>query len=162
MRNQLSALALVMTAIAVAGCGSSSSTTSHTNASTSPASTSATTSSQVKAKTYKVKLVGSNEIPAGTPSGSATAVISIRAKTNQLCWKFSNLKGVTTPTAAHLHKAPAGSAGPIVVPFGGTYTASGCTPVPVPVLSQIEAGHKGYYVNIHNQKYPGGAVRAQL
>ena len=36
------------------------------------------------------------------------------------------------------------------------------TPVPVPVLSQIEAGQKGYYVNIHNQKYPGGAVRAQL
>ncbi len=30
------------------------------------------------------------------------------------------------------------------------------------VLAQIEANPSGYYVNLHNARFPGGAIRGQL
>ncbi|MGI8557375.1 MAG: CHRD domain-containing protein [Solirubrobacteraceae bacterium] len=167
MRYRIVQLTLIAAALAVAGCGSSSSSSSKSTPTAAKPPTSSTaagsaTGAAVKARTYNVKLAGSAEVPKASPGNTARAVISIRSKTNQLCWKFSSLKGVTAPAVAHIHKGRAGVAGPIVIPLGGAYKASGCTSAPAALLSQIGANQSGFYVNIHNAKYPAGAVRAQL
>lgn len=153
------------------GCGSSkkaSSTSSATSPSGAaspyaPPSTSTTAASALtRSRTYRVKLAGSNEVPAGAPSGSGIAVVTLRAKTNQACWSFSALKEVTSPTASHIHEGGAGTSGPVVIAFAPPYRASGCVAAPPALLARIAAAPHQFYVNIHNAKYPGGVVRAQL
>jgi CHRD domain len=171
MRSKASLAALAIGAIALAGCGSSNKTTSGATASTAPATATAPPPGAVtishppapaKPRTYRVKLAGSNEVPAGAPAGSAIAVISIKAK-GEVCWKFSALKGVVAPAVAHIHHGASGTSGPIVIPLGGAYKPSGCVTATAPqLLALIEANPQRFYVNIHNTKYPGGAVRAQL
>ena len=109
-----------------------------------------------------VKLAGRNEVPPGAPNGSARARIRLLGKTGKVCWAFSKIKGFTSPTAAHIHKAAKGKAGPVVVPFGSSFTRSGCVSTPAATIAAIQKSPASYYVNIHNAKYPNGAVRAQL
>ena len=90
-------------------------------------------------------------------------MITIRPKKLQACWKFTKLSGFDKPpTASHIHKGAAGTSGPIVVPFGGTFKAKGCIVSTAATLSAIEKNPKGYYVNVHSKKHPNGAVRSQL
>ena len=170
MHSRIALVALAVAALAFAGCGSSSSTSStksssspSTAAATSstPSTTSTTSTAAVKARVYTVSMKGANEVPKGAPNGSATAVITIKTS-KQVCWKFTNLKGVTTPKVDHIHQGPAGASGNIVIPLGTAYKASGCVPASATLLSQIESKPSGFYVNIHNVAYPQGAVRGQL
>jgi hypothetical protein len=167
MRRTTSLVALAIGASALTGCGSSKQTTSGATASTAtgPPPGAVTISHPpppAKPRTYRVKLIGSNEVPAGAPAGSALAAISIKAK-GEVCWEFSALKGVVAPSAAHIHHGASGISGPIVIPLGGAYKPSGCATGAAPqLLALIEANPQRFYVNIHNAKYPGGAVRAQL
>jgi len=110
---------------------------------------------------YKVKLSGSVEVPKGAPSGGGTATITVKKATKQICWSF-HVTGVTAATAAHIHEGGPGVAGPVRVPLGGKYKAAGCAPAGSALLNKIAAAPKKYYLNIHNAKYPGGAVRSQL
>jgi len=168
MRSRIALIALAATALAFAGCGSSSSTSStksssspSTAATPTPSPSTTSTTAAVKARVYTVSMKGSNEVPKGAPNGSATAVITIKTS-KQVCWKFTNLKGVTAPKVDHIHQGPAGAAGSIVIPLGTAYKASGCVPASATLLSQIESKPSGFYVNIHNVAYPQGAVRGQL
>jgi hypothetical protein len=166
MRSRIALAALAVTALAFAGCGSSSSTSSTKSSSSpstaaAPAPSTTSTTAAVKARVYTVSMKGSNEVPKGAPNGSATAVITVKTS-KQVCWKFTNLKGVTAPKVDHIHKGPAGAAGSIVIPLGTAYKASGCVPASATILSQIESKPSGFYVNIHNVAYPQGVVRGQL
>jgi hypothetical protein len=105
------------------------------------------------------KLTGAAERPKGDPNGSGTAEIKINGK--QVCWEFY-VKGIAKPNAAHIHKGKAGVAGPVVVPLGATYKREACTTTTAALARAIKANPSAYYVNIHNAKYPGGAVRGQL
>jgi hypothetical protein len=105
------------------------------------------------------KLSGGVEVPKGSPTGKGTATITISGA--KVCWKFT-FSGIGTPLASHIHKAPAGKAGPVVVPFGAAFKASGCTTTTAALAKAIVAKPGAYYVNIHNAKYPGGVIRGQL
>jgi hypothetical protein len=111
-----------------------------------------------------VKMTGAAETPAGAPGGTAKAVVTLSTKTGKVCWTFTSLSGVSTPTAAHIHVGVAGKSGNIVLPLstGTTFKTKGCVHASATLMSQIAANQHGYYVNIHNAQYPGGAVRAQL
>ena len=78
-----------------------------------------------------------------------------------MCWEIKTSK-VAKLSAAHIHKGGPGVAGPVVVPFGATFKAKGCVTAPVAVTAVIKRNPAGYYVNVHNAKYPGGALRGQL
>lgn len=113
-------------------------------------------------RTYSLALSGKNEVPRGAPKGSGHVVLTLNAKSRKVCWAFSQLKNVKSPTAAHIHKGRAGTSGAVVVPLGGAYKATGCTTSTAAVIAAIEAAPKGYYVNVHNAAYKDGAIRAQL
>ncbi|MBW3665128.1 MAG: CHRD domain-containing protein [Actinobacteria bacterium] len=90
----------------------------------------------------------------GTPDGGA------------LCYSW--FSDVPEPVAAaHVHEGAEGVNGPPVVPllvspglFGDPY---GCTfGIDEAVVADILANPGGYYLNLHTESFPGGAVRGQL
>jgi len=104
-------------------------------------------------------LTGKAETPKGDPDGSGTAEVKIAGK--QVCWEIHVAK-VGTIMAAHIHKGGPGVAGPVVVPFGKIYKSKGCTTASASLAAAILRSPSAYYVNVHNAKYPGGALRGQL
>jgi hypothetical protein len=112
--------------------------------------------------TLSAKLVGTVEVPKGSPSGHGIVNLTLDAAKGTVCWTFTGITGIGTPAAAHIHLAPAGKAGAVVVPFGAAYTAKGCQTATKKVIAAIESSPNGYYVNVHTAKYPKGAIRGQL
>jgi hypothetical protein len=111
-------------------------------------------------KTLKATLSGSTEVPKGDPDGKGNA--TIRIKGSQVCYTFAYSK-IDTPNAAHIHEGAKGKAGPVVVPFfNKAHKKTGCVTVKSSVAKGIAAKPGEYYVNLHNAKYPGGALRGQL
>src|SRR5947209_11576427 len=108
------------------------------------------------------KLAGKSEVPKGDPNGSGIAVIHLSTAKGTVCWTFLKVAKIGTPLVSHIHKGKAGKAGPVVVPLGGKYKAKGCTTAAKTLIEAIETHPNSYYVNIHNAKYPGGAIRGQL
>ena len=69
----------------------------------------------------------------------------------------------------HIHKGPAGVAGPIVVHLLDNFSPDrletdddikGCVNVDPDLLGDIVAHPDQYYVNLHNFRFPAGAVAA--
>ena len=108
------------------------------------------------------KLSGKQEVPKGAPAGHGIVNVTLDAKKGTVCWHFEGIAGIGKPAAAHIHKAPLGKNGAVVVPFGEAYKAKGCTSAPKATIEAIEAHPNSYYVNVHTAKYAGGAIRGQL
>jgi hypothetical protein len=116
---------------------------------------------------FTTSLTGAEEIPGpGDPDGSGVATLTLNHGQGEVCFTIS-VSDITLPAiAAHIHQAPAGVAGPIVVtlvPPDGTGTSSGCVSgVDQALIKDIQQHPAGYYVNVHTTDYPAGAVRGQL
>jgi hypothetical protein len=115
---------------------------------------------------YIAQLKGSSEVGGGDPDGVGAAAVSFdfySATDAEVCWDLS-YGGIGTPTGAHIHRAAAGVNGPIVVDFGtvGATSASGCKVIDPALADEIIAAPAGFYVNVHDATYPGGAIRGQL
>ena len=104
-------------------------------------------------------LLGKSETPKGDPDGSGTAEVKISGA--KVCWEIKTAR-VGTILAAHIHKGRLGVAGPVVVPFGKTFKAKGCVTSTAAITAAIQRNPGAYYVNVHNAKYPAGALRGQL
>ena len=113
-------------------------------------------------RTFTVSMTGQAETPKGDPNGKGTAKVKIEASKGEVCFRLT-WSGIGTPTAAHIHKGKKGVAGPVVVPFfGGAAKHTGCVKASKSLLGKIVKSPASYYVNLHNAKYPNGALRAQL
>ena len=120
-------------------------------------------SGQSMSPVVSAKLKGSNEAPVkGDPDGKGLAIVHFNANKGTTCWSFKGVSGIATPNAAHIHKGGKGASGPVVVAFGTAYKASGCVKTPKATIEKIESNPNAYYVNVHNAKYPAGALRGQL
>jgi len=113
---------------------------------------------------WEVAMTGAAEAPTpGDPAASGTAKISVDDSTLFLCYQLST-SGLGKATMAHVHKAAKGAAGPPVVtldtPLGGASKA--CAKVDAALAKAIIAKPSDYYVNVHSEKFPAGAIRAQL
>jgi hypothetical protein len=109
------------------------------------------------------------EVPGpGDPNASGHASITLNQGRHEVCFEltWSDIDG--TVVAAHIHSAPAGVAGPIVVglfsgAFAGTDDASGCVDAAPDLIKAIRKNPSAYYVNVHSSpNFPAGAVRGQL
>jgi hypothetical protein len=113
-------------------------------------------------KAITVKMDGKQESPAASTTGTGSAKITLDDTKGQVCFKLS-WSGIGSPSAAHIHKAVKGKAGPVVVPlFSGTPKKSGCVSASKSLIAAIVKKPSSYYVNVHTAKFPNGAVRGQL
>jgi hypothetical protein len=109
-------------------------------------------------------LTGAAEVPGpGDPDGSGTATITLNHGQGEVCWELT-VSNIAPATAAHIHVAPAGVAGPVVVPLSPptSGTSSGCANADRDLIKAIIQNPENYYVNVHNAAHPAGAVRGQL
>jgi hypothetical protein len=111
-------------------------------------------------------LAGAAEAPGpGDPDGSGWVTITLNVGQSEVCWEI-NVSGITLPaTAAHIHVAPVGVPGPVVVPLSAPDAsgfASGCRNAARDLVKAILQNPDAYYVNVHNVDFPAGAVRGQL
>ena len=109
-------------------------------------------------------LNGSEEVGGADPDGSGFALITLNVGRKRVCWELS-VSGIAPATAAHIHAAPAGVNGGIVVPLSPptSGSSSGCRDNVDPELIQAIIDFPDqYYVNVHNADFPGGALRGQL
>ncbi len=108
-------------------------------------------------------LSGAEEVPPADPDGTGFALITLNVGQATVCWELT-VANIEPATAAHIHRAPAGVNGPVVVPLSPptTGTSSGCTTANPVLIQDIIDNPEQYYVNVHNAQFPGGAVRGQL
>jgi hypothetical protein len=121
-------------------------------------------------KVRQTRLKGSNEIPGpGDEDGSGRAKVRINDSKGTVCFRLS-WKDIGAPTAAHIHEGAAGEAGDIVVTFFEGVAlpetidgVNGCVEdLDSELLDDIQKNPRSYYVNVHNEEFPGGALRGQL
>ena len=132
---------------------------------------------------FQADLSGANEVPARDTA--ATGVCGFVVTGNRVDFSITTEGLSSGVVGAHIHLAPAGSNGPIRVPFinpnlAGTNTV---TPFAAPnegvliensfgssdvtgglslddVLNAMRSG--GAYCNIHTTNFPGGEIRGQI
>ena len=75
------------------------------------------------------------------------------------------VKNISPPNASHIHRGAAGVPGPVVIPLASVFPdnrASGSVAATAALIDEIRDNPEGFYVNVHNPAFPGGAIRAQL
>src|SRR5437879_1674913 len=65
-----------------------------------------------------------------------------------------------TPIAAHIHQAPPGTAGPILIPLAPTATSGTVGPLTAAQITALFEG--GLYINYHTPLNPSGEIRGQI
>ncbi len=108
-------------------------------------------------------LTGAAEVGGGDPDGTGTAALRVNPGTGQICYTIT-VTNLDPVTAAHIHNAPAGVNGPVVVPLTPPTSGSvtDCTTADPALARDIVVHPENYYVNVHTTVFPGGAVRGQL
>ncbi len=116
------------------------------------------------------ELSGANEVPTpGDADGSGTMQLTLNQGQGEICFDL-DVSNIDSPTRAHIHAAPAGVNGGVVVFFFDMVIAD---PIPVTfdgcvhgidkdLIKDIRQNPQDYYINVHNAAFPGGAIRGQL
>jgi hypothetical protein len=115
-------------------------------------------------------LTGAEEFPGpGDPDATGQADLRLNQGKRRVCFEISWAAVDGTVFAGHIHRAPAGAEGPVVVTlfegsFAGTDAVSDCvTNLDRSLVKAIRKNPSAYYVNVHSTPdFTGGAVRGQL
>ena len=108
-------------------------------------------------------LSGDDEVPAGDLSGSGRSVLTTNTRDGKFCFglELDNLQGIVS--AAHVHAGAAGTNGPVVLDLDWPNNGkSGCVEADAALIDAILADLDAYYVNVHTDTFPDGAIRGQL
>jgi hypothetical protein len=108
----------------------------------------------------KVSLSGAEEVPPAQTSGSGSG--SFRVASDGAISGSVTTSGVQG-TMAHIHQAPKGRNGPVIIPLvkkDDTYSVPEGRKLTDAQMKAFKDG--SLYVNVHSNRYKGGEVRAQL
>lgn len=118
-----------------------------------------------------VGMFGGQEVPGpGDPNGGGDATFELDAANGSVCFELL-WNRIGRPMAAHIHRGQAGDAGPVKVTLfssrhalpGTINHVHGCVEGVYSELIQRVIDNPGrYYVNVHNRRYPAGAIRGEL
>jgi CHRD domain len=118
------------------------------------------------------KLAAKNETTGSTSTAKGHTLIKVRQDGTIEFKTQINNKNHEMFVAGHIHQAPAGVAGPIVVPlFVAPTPPTNARHIKESGVATPNAGTTGaalctspsaYYVNYHTTAFPGGAIRGQL
>jgi hypothetical protein len=110
----------------------------------------------------EASLTGEKEVPGpGDPNGRGDAEVKVyKAK---VCYELE-VERIKPATAAHIHRGGPSVAGDIVVELKAPTDGSseGCKTISRQLSRNLREHPSRYYVNVHNDPYPDGAIRGQL
>jgi hypothetical protein len=112
-------------------------------------------------------LTGEAEVPGpGDEDGNGRARLRVIPDRGRICFRIRVFDIELPATAAHIHLGTADFAGPIVVNLEAPDNegrSSGCVSELDPGLVKlIQDNPAVFYVNVHTDDFPAGAVRGQL
>jgi hypothetical protein len=117
---------------------------------------------------FAAHLAGDREVDSpGDADGWGLGVVGVGAGTvTYYVW----VTDISQPSMAHIHAAPAGQGGTVVVDFAATFTevgpntyvATGTVAAEPGTTGALLDNPAGFYVNVHNADHPAGAVRGQV
>ncbi len=113
---------------------------------------------------FIIPLTGAQEVPGpGDPDGTGVAELYLNQGQGTISYKIT-VSGIATTTGAHIHRAPVGQAGSIVVHLSAVAngTATGVVEVKPELIKEIRKNPEAFYVNVHSVEFRPGAVRGQL
>jgi len=123
---------------------------------------SAATTPAITTTELQADLLGANEVPPADPNGVGEVhVFAADSSPNTLCWVLF-VDRIATPTDAHIHRGAAGVVGPVRVPFTAPSDGDSAGCVQTRLAPRILANPQNWYVNVHNRRFPSGAIRGQL
>ncbi|WP_395612512.1 CHRD domain-containing protein [Allosphingosinicella sp.] len=115
--------------------------------------------------TLYVSMTGLQEVPGpGDPDGNGTVELRVVPRQGSICWNLY-ARAIGTATAAHIHRGGAGANGPPVLALttpDANGRSQGCATVDPNLAREIGMMPQEFYVNVHNEALPGGAIRGQL
>jgi CHRD domain len=120
-----------------------------------------------KKKTVKAtaQLSGAKEVPPADPDGTGVADFKLKKKRKKVCFDI-DFQNIEAPFVAHIHPGAEGVNGPPLITLfdapGSTSPQSGCVRAKKKQIKRIAKNPDDYYCNLHNDPYPGGAIRGQL
>ena len=99
----------------------------------------------------------------GSRNGRGNASITLDPAKGEVCYSIE-VSGLQHVTAAHIHQGSVGNSGPAVIPLTAPKngTSNGCATVKRSLIDQMAKDPNDFYVNVHDQEYPDGAIRGQL
>jgi len=114
-------------------------------------------------------LSGVAEVPVpGDTDGGGSAAITINMGKSEVCFALK-ISNIGSPTAAHIHEGAEGKSGDPVVTLTPISEGSDsetdekqCVSADAEILTRIVASPGDFYVNVHNEEFPDGAIRGQL
>jgi hypothetical protein len=128
-------------------------------------SSSPVTADEGNSRLLTARLTGAAEVPGpADPDGAGQAWIILLPQQGQVCFTIT-VERVDPLTMAHIHFAPRGVAGAVVVPLtplAATGASAGCVSADRQLIRAIRDHPSAYYVNVHNAPFPAGALRGQL
>ena len=106
------------------------------------------------------------ELDVGDSDGAGVATVAVSTSARRVCFELWVHDVVLPAVAAHIHGAPPGVNGSVVVPLrapDGAGRASGCARrLDRSLVEDLVDDPSSYYVNVHTSDFPDGAVRGQL
>ncbi len=109
---------------------------------------------------FVAHLNGSQETPLVKTSATGETTLTLNSDNSLTCTVTTT--DTRNANAAHIHVAPAGVAGPIIIPLNGGPTTWSC-PSTVLTAEQLTALQEGrLYVNVHTVDHPAGEIRGQI
>ena len=123
----------------------------------------------------RADLAGTNEVPVTDLDARGHARVTLDADKGEVCFSI-RFDDTGTPNRGHIHIGAAGANGGIEVPLFELVAMpadarndalekghlEGCVPASQEDIAAIAANPSGYYVNLHNARFPAGAARGQL
>lgn len=117
-------------------------------------------------ESFTIELTGDQVVPGpGDEDGGGGVFMTLDRKSGEFCF-YADTGNISTPlSGVHLHRAPAGEVGPIVVELHGPSSdtdVSGCLNLGSELVRDISRNKDDYYIDFHNDEFPEGAIRGQL
>ena len=113
---------------------------------------------------FRARLIGAVVVPSmGDGDGNGIVTVRVDRAKAQLCYTLT-VAGIEDITAAAIHRAFVGYAGPAVLALTPPTTGSsqGCVPITPDFMVEMLAAPYDFYVSVDTETYPGGALRGQL
>ena len=109
---------------------------------------------------FVAHLNGSQETPLIKTSATGETALTLNSDKSLTCTVTTT--DTKNANAAHIHLAPVGVAGPIIIPLTGGPTTWSC-PSTILTNEQLTALQEGrLYVNVHTADHPAGEIRGQI